>query len=286
MKLLTALFIEIYSEVIIVRKYLAIDIGGTHIKYSIISHNGTIQTSNKINTPMKLNLFQKELINIVDQNLTEINGVGISCPGQVDPDTGLITHGGSLPFLNNVSLNKLIQNNFNIPCSTINDGKAAALAESWLGSLKDVSSGIAIVLGTGIGGGIIINNEVLLGKNFQAGEFSFIIDEKQNQSNTDIVGYSASAVRFIRIANKIIGNDDENDGIRVFKEIEANNPSVTSIFEEYCKKIAILISNLQAVLDIEKVVIGGGISQQPILIKKINQQYDKLRNQIPLLNNS
>lgn len=167
-----------------------------------------------------------------------------------------------------------------MPFSIENDGKSAALAEKWGGNLKNIHNGAATVLGTGVGGGIIINDNLYLGSHFQAGEFSFMIKETSNEKLISY-GSDCSAVSMIEHAGKLLNLSDYSDGNMVFEYLKKNDVRVMPIFKKYCKNVAILISNIKTVLDIDCFVIGGGISAQPLVTKTINQQYQTIRKNYP-----
>lgn len=158
----------------------------------------------------------------------------------------------------------------------INDGKASVLAENWLGSLKDMQNCAAITLGTGVGGGIIVNGKLLNGAHFQAGELSFLQLNMKEPGFDGFAGGYASAVQMIRNVNEAIENDDETDGLAAFEAINNGNEKAKKIFDEYCKRIAAIIIDIQAVVDLDTIAIGGGISAQPIVVQGINQAYDKV----------
>lgn len=263
--------------------YLAIDIGGTFIKYGLVDHSGNIKECNKVKTPDQWEPFLDQLIELVEENILLIKGVGISCPGKIDTQTGTISFGGSLPFLHGKMIKQILENRFTIPCSIINDGKAAALAELWLGELRDVRNGAAIVLGTGIGGGLILNGELFEGSNFLAGELSLLLRSPDEIETEALMGMTGSAVGLVRKSAKLLGIADETDGIAVFEELKTNvHSTVYNLFSDYCREIAAIIFNLQATLDLETVVIGGGISIQPVVVEEIRRQYLEMRLAIPV----
>ncbi|WP_279233301.1 family 1 glycosylhydrolase [Leuconostoc lactis] len=107
----------------------------------------------------------------------------MAVPGKVDHHDETIYGGGALQFLDQVNLPAALQ--LAVPVSVENDGKAAALAELWLGNLKNVQNGAAVVLGTGVGGGLILNGQLYAGSHFQAGELSFMVldTDLSNQAN-------------------------------------------------------------------------------------------------------
>lgn len=92
-------------------------------------------------------------------------------PGLIDFERGFVFHGGALDCIKNINLQTILEDMLSLPVSIQNDGKCAALGEKWKGALQNVSNGIAIVIGTGIGGGIISNNQLVTGHNYSAGNF-------------------------------------------------------------------------------------------------------------------
>lgn len=267
--------------------YFSIDIGGTFIKYGVVDHSGVLISSNKVKTPSTLDEFIKVIFQLISPVKDKVKGIGISVPGKVDTSTGIIYFGGSLNYLHKCPLKKIIEEKFEIRCELSNDGKAAALAELWLGNLKGVKNGAAIVLGTGVGGGLIINEELFQGSNYQAGELSFMIPCLKFLNDNDMLGMSHSSVNFIKKATEILNISNETDGISVFKYIKKKqNVEVNQLLDSYCEKIAILIINLQAILDISTVVIGGGISQEPILLDNIVIQYNNIRKKSEIIDMS
>lgn len=266
--------------------YLGIDIGGTYIKYAMVDSTGTIGTVSKQETSKNLDELKESLIRIVTMLPHKIAGVGISCPGRVDITTGTVYNGGSLPFLHGFSFENFFSEHFKLPCTVSNDGKAVALAELWLGNLVGEFNAAAVVLGTGVGGGIIVDGKLLQGGNFQAGEFSFLLRSPELINRKNIVGTTGSAVNFICNCADIL-NLSKHDGEGVFEALlSGENFEVNNLFKKYCREIAVLIMNLQATLDIEKVVIGGGISTQDLFIKGVKQEYRECREKFTLWDQS
>lgn len=258
------------------RDYLTIDIGGTYIKYAIVDEAFGMKKQDKVPTPKSKGMLTEMLYGLIGQH-PEIAGVAICCPGKVTSD-GTVYYGGALPFMHETPLASLISKNFAIPCTVINDGKAAALAEHTKGNLRGAADGAAVILGSGVGGGIILNNSLLMGANNQAGEFSFInANIDAGPITSQMVGRKLSAVHFVNQCGQLLALENPDDGQTVFREIENGyDERVVSLFKGYCRNVASLIMNVQAILDIEKVVIGGGISAQPLLVKTIQKQYDQL----------
>ncbi|MFT8825910.1 MAG: ROK family protein [Liquorilactobacillus mali] len=266
------------------RNYLSIDIGGTAIKYGLLDHSGNISEKDTVDTPQNLEEFKQTIKNIISRYKGRVYGIAFSVPGKVDSKQGIVYFGGALPFLNEFNFEKFVREEFGaIPVGVENDGKSAVLAEMWLGNLRDVDNGAAIILGTGVGGGIIIKGDLLPGSHFQAGELSFMIGNFNNVDYKEFVGTSLSAVKMIEKIALKEKLENKKDGRAAFALINKENAEAIEIFREYCKKIALLIINVQTVVDVTDFVIGGGISGQPVLIKTINEEYDKVLNKLTLL---
>ncbi|APH15355.1 ROK family protein [Clostridium sporogenes] len=268
------------------KHYLSIDIGGTFIKYGVLDHSGNIISKNKKRTSRNIDDLLFDLSEIVEKQSKHISGIGISAPGKVDTREGVIYGGGNLTFLDNCPIVSILQDKYKIPIAVENDGKSAALAEMWLGNLQDVDDGAAIILGTGIGGGIVLNKKLRKGKHYSAGEISFMINKSEEKSDLKFHGFNASAVRMVKTIGEYLGLSDPLDGEAVFKSIISGNDFANQVFINYCDSIAELINNIQCILELEKYVIGGGISTNKILIEEIENSFNRLRMREPLLQKS
>ncbi|MGT2784886.1 ROK family protein [Streptococcus merionis] len=258
--------------------YLSIDVGGTHIKYALFDKSGKLLQKNHCETPQNLEAFLVVVDQLIAAFAEQIRGVAVSCPGKIDTKAGIIYYGGALTYLHELNLSKHIWEKFGLPATVVNDGKAAALAEFWQGNLRGVNHGLALILGTGVGGGIISDGKLLLGQHFQAGELSLMAVPSETLQPLDMLGMNGSAVRMIgRVAEKL-GLENRKDGRAVFEAINAKDERVYPIFQDFCRNIAYLIYNVQAVLDMKRVVIGGGISAQSVVLEEIQAQYQSILN--------
>ena len=256
------------------KNYLSIDIGGTNVKYAELNNAGNIIEQGKIKTSHDKEQFLKNIDRIVAKYVKKgIKGIAFCAPGKIAHTK--IHFGGALPFLDGIDF-AVRYKKYDIPVTVINDGKASVLAENWLGSLKDMRNCAAITLGTGVGGGIIVNGKLLNGAHFQAGELSFLQLNMKEPGFDGFAGGYASAVQMIKNVNEAIENDDDTDGLAAFEAINNGNEKAKKIFDEYCKRIAAIIIDIQAVVDLDAIAIGGGISAQPIVIQGINQAYDQV----------
>lgn len=268
------------------KHYLSMDIGGTFIKYGILDHSGNLIFKNKKPTSKNINELILDLSKIIEEQSIKISGIGISTPGKVDTEKGIIYGGGNLSYLHNCPIVSILYKKYGIPVAVENDGKAAALAEMWLGNLQDVDDGAAIILGTGIGGGIVLDKKLRKGKHYSAGEVSFMINNSEEASDLKFHGFNASAVRMVKTIGEYLCLTDPLDGEVVFQAIIEGDTFANRVFKNYCDSIAQLINNIQCTLDLEKYVIGGGISSQKILIKEIRKSFNSLIEKEPFLQKS
>lgn len=255
--------------------YLVIDVGGTFIKYGYYSKDGLCQENGKIKTP-KTNLdeFYSILLSLKKENL---DGVAISMPGLLDSHTGDVFAISLLPFLASHNVKKELEDLFKLPVSIENDAKCAALGEMWKGNLQNIQNGLFIVLGSGIGGTIIQDGKIIKSPRHKAGEIGSILMPK-DMSYTKMTNFGAnnSANHLIQEISSAIGC--KNDGYEVFEKIKSDSKAF-HIFQDYCRQIAFMIYNLDYILDLDVVCLGGGISEQDIFISTVQEEFSKLRNQ-------
>lgn len=269
---------------------LAFDIGGTFIKYSLVDEAYQVSDSSKVPTPDTIEEFWEALEHVICSFQNRMTGIAISCPGEINSRLGFVFKGGLIPYLRNIPLASRLIKAFQVPVTVLNDGDAAGLAEASLGNLKDCPCGAILVLGTGVGLALLSNGDLLRG--WQLTEYIRSIDKTDRtpenrrfhrelffQGISNLLENTGSAVQFVEKASHIF-NLEEADGIAVFKALEqGGNEELKTLFQAYCYDIAILIFNLQSLLRLEKVTIGGGISSQPLLIDEINHQYHDLLSQ-------
>ena len=232
---------------------------------------GNIIKKDRVPSTQDENEFLKKIDQIVD-SFENLKGIAFCAPGQVL--NNIIHVGGSLTFLDGMNFPARYEK-LNIPIAVINDGKASVLDESWLGNLKGIDNCASLTLGTGIGGGCIINGRLISGTHAQASELSFMRFDPSPTAH-EIAGFTYSAVQMIRDVNTVAGNPDIKDGVAAFKVIQSGNKEAIQRFNKFCAGVATIIFDMQTVIDLQKYTIGGGISAQSIVIDTINQAYDQV----------
>ncbi len=256
------------------KKYCVIDVGGTFIKYGIIDDNGKIIKKDKIPSLNKdLDTFLNMLYGIIDA-CSEIDGIALSMPGRINFDEGIALTGGAYQFIKDFKIAEIMQKKYNLNVSVANDAHCAAMAELKNGSLKDCESGICIVFGTGLGGAIIINNNVYEGYNFCAGELSAIFTDLNEQVFEGVAAYKVSSRSITAEYEKLSGNDIT--GEKFFSLVENDDPLAKIVYERFLYLVSSLIFNLQTTLDVNKIALGGGISSVSFLVNDIRERVNNL----------
>lgn len=265
-------------------KYIALDVGGSSIKYGLLNEYGEILEKGSIVTDNEdIDRFISDIKSITEKYIEDENVKGLVCsfPGAVNPKTGFIEGVSAVPCIHNVNMKKLLLEATGLEISMENDANCSALAEGWIGTAKDVDNFISIVLGTGIGGAVVINKRILRGKNLHGGEFGFmqVTDDKGENGLGNVWSRVASTGALIRrVANRKNIDVFDLTGQLVF-EMEKDDEEVKEEVSEWFKALAKGIYNIQYILDPEKILIGGGISVRDDFINRLNQYLELMKNE-------
>lgn len=254
------------------------DIGGTSIKYGIVSSVGRIIIKDKFPTPKKnckVTIPQKliECTNDLKKDY-EIKSIGISTAGYVDCIKGVVTYSLFLSGYSGCKIVELVEKGTGIKAHVENDGNASALGEMWIGAGKKHNNFACITIGTGIGGALILNRKLHVGYRGFAGEIGEIrtaLIRKRHGTNTTL-NNSASTRGLLKNYKKKTGK--EITGIELMELVKSKDSNAVKAFDEFIDNLVTGIINVVAILDTEAIVIGGGISAQGnFVIKKLNKLF-------------
>ena len=280
--------------------YLGIDIGGMSIKCGLVSVDGDILYSSSIETE---NYHQNEqikrisaLINEVLQknNLdkSQIKGVGIGCPGAIIAGEGIVKTSANLKWTD-FPLKELLSKEIGLPVRVANDADAATLGEVIFGVAKNKSNVILLTLGTGIGGGIVINKKLYEGHAGTAGELGHIVMIKGGLKcgcgRYGCFEQYASATALIRQTKELMladknsimwdfcNNDIENvNGITAFACAKKGDKTANLVVDNYVSYISEGILDYCNIFRPEMIILGGGISKEgDYLTDKIKDYLEK-----------
>ena len=262
------------------KNYLTIDVGGTNIKYALMNEEAEILGQGEIPTPKDdLELFIRKLSDIYSlYKDKDIEALAMSAPGKIDSSTGYFYTSGALGYISGVNLRERLQDVIPVPFAVENDAKAAALAELWKGSMQGVRNGTVVVLGTGIGGAIIIDGKLYRGSTFAAGEYSNVSTRLDLPFSSKNIWARTNSVHTMiyDYAQRISADPSTLDGRILFTRANEGEKEALDAVALYCERLATAIISLQTILDVERVSIGGGISKQPILLECLKQKIEEL----------
>lgn len=265
------------------KKYIGIDIGGTAIKAGIVDQKGQILY--KINKQANINNYEIPLINVVKDtakeikvytidNKIKIEGVGVSAAGQIDNKNGVVIGScGNIPKWIGTQLKTEIEKIVNLDVKVENDANCVALAEHWIGNGKNYKNMIAYTIGTGIGGGIIIDGKIFSGSIGIAGEIGHIVLKKDGQQcscgNKGCFEQYGSMTALIREVRKVTGYKFEKiNGEIIFNEAKNGNKQIARCIDVFLEYNATGIVTLLHIFNPEAIIIGGGVSKQGEVIIK------------------
>lgn len=263
-------------------KIVGIDIGGTMIKYGLLSIDGKILESGEMKTEAEKGvevLFDK-ISHIVEKYLHEdILGIAVSGTGQIDGSIGKVVGGNPIiPGWIGTNLVERLEKKYNLPAVLENDVNCAALGEKWLGAGRGKDSFVCLTIGTGIGGGIVLNGDILRGDTCVAGEFGHIQVEKNGEKclcgKRGCYERYASATALVRMAKERTGKD--LNGKEIFDREKANEPVFVEIIKDWVDYFTDGLSTLIYIFNPPLVVIGGGVTKQgDYLLDKINKSLEE-----------
>lgn len=260
------------------QNYLTLDVGGSAIKYALIQENLNILEKASSPTPLdSLDHFVAEVGALYDRYANLISGIAISMPGIIDPQSGYCYTGGALKYVRDLNMKEILQARCPVPITIGNDAKCAANAEVGFGNLKDVQDGAVVILGTGIGGCLVKDHQVVIGRHYSSGEFSGIKTNCLAPDDPQYTWASRNGIRgLLAVVQKQLETDQFFTGQEIFEMANAGNLAVLAALDTFTREVALQIFNIHTIFDCERVCIGGGISAQPLLLELVSKHFDDL----------
>lgn len=257
-----------------IKQMIGIDVGGTTIKLALIDVYGEIHNKWQIPTDISENgrnipsdivqSIQQVMLEQKDQQ-TEIIGIGIGVPGPISPDGQTVVRAVNLGW-EDMPLKSAIEKELDIPVVLLNDANAAALGEMWKGAARGKSNLVFVTLGTGVGGGIILNGKVINGVHSSGGEIGHIPVYSQEQricgcGNINCLETFASANGLVKTMQNLLEENQKNlSAVDIFTWIEAGNKKAMTALTITVNYLGQAIAGIMNTVDAEEVVIGGGLS--------------------------
>ena len=243
------------------------DIGGTNIAAGLLDENNRLiaKASERFprgqGTDTVIDVCRSLFDSLLDQacvSNADVSGVGAAVPGSVDVKSGTVIDAHNLGF-HHTPLEELLMNALKKPVSIINDADAAALAEYRTGALRNTMTSVLITIGTGIGGGLILNGELFRGGRGNGTEPGHVVLHNGGRACTCGINGCAEAY----CAATRLGKDGAgfgcNDAKSVINAAREGNADATKLFESFIDDLGSYLASIVNLLDPEKIAIGGGV---------------------------
>lgn len=261
--------------------YIGIDLGGTFIKGGVVDDIGNVISSSKI--PTEADKGQNQVVENIDKLcrivcqsaqicFSDIIGIGVAVPGTVDSDSGTVVYSNNLDW-NDVKLADKLTACTDLPVKIANDANTAALGEALFGSGKKYKTTVMLTLGTGVGGGVVIDGKLYDGNRGAGAEMGHAVIMMDGEQCTcgrrGCLEAYASATALIRDTKRaMLANPDSKmhhdktvDGATAFNYMEVDSAAKT-VVDNYIKYLACGITNLANEFRPEAVILGGGICNE------------------------
>ncbi len=278
------------------KQLLTFDFGGTFVKYGVVDQEGKVSDWGRRDAPLGSADAVCGLITGVFSKYREhVDGVAVSIPGIVNSDTGELYFAGAYtPVLAGKNMVQLLRH-LPVRIAVENDGKAAALAELWKGSLTDVENGAVLVLGSALAGGIIVNGKLCKGAHFSAGEFSLLTmrsDTYDRETTAGKMAGTSALLSRVAAAKGMSPSLFEIAGVKrsaepgparytgkdIFRWMDEGDTVVRQVYREWLRDLVHLLFNLKMTLDPERIAIGGGISANDRFLNDLREEYENTRH--------
>ncbi|HKI00077.1 MAG TPA: ROK family protein [Candidatus Sulfotelmatobacter sp.] len=262
---------------------IGVDLGGTNLRIAAISKDG--QLLEKVTLGTKVAMGRDHVIGEMCDAIRRLSdqyrrggsflGAGIGVPGIIDMETGMLRKSANLPGWSDYPVHSEIERRLGTRVFLENDANVAALGEKWLGAARDVDNMAMVTLGTGIGGGIVLEGKIFHGMNGMSGEFGHITIEPDGVpcgcGNHGCAERYASATAVVRMARETIeagqapklakaaASSAEFSAKDVYNLAIQGDDAAQRIFQRFGRALGMLLADLVNVLNLEMYVIGGGV---------------------------
>lgn len=270
-----------------------VDVGGTSVKMGLFDMEGTVLDKWEIPTRTENNGSEilPDIAAAVKNKMQEksidkadVTGIGVGVPGPVDAE-GVVHVAVNLGW-GVTNLKKILEELTGMHVEAGNDANVAALGEMWKGGGVGHKNLVAVTLGTGVGGGIIVNGQILAGATGAGGEIGHIHVEDEetvacNCGNKGCLEQYASATGIVNLANKKLAETAEDTVLRqsevsaktVFDAVKAGDKVAREIAEEFGEYLGKALASIAGVVNPEIFVIGGGVSKAGNVVLEFIEKY-------------
>ncbi|MEW6855278.1 ROK family glucokinase [Streptococcus iniae] len=278
---------ESKKETKMAQKLLGIDLGGTTVKFGILTLDGQVQEKWAIETNVLENgkhivpdivASIKHRLELYGLDKSDFAGIGMGSPGAVDRDHKTVTGAFNLNWKDTQEVGSVIEKETGIPFAIDNDANVAALGERWIGAGENNPDVVFMTLGTGVGGGIVADGNLIHGVAGAGGEIGHMIVEPENGfactcGSKGCLETVASATGVVKVARLLaesyegdssikaaIDNGDAVSSKDIFEAAQSGDAFANSVVDKVSFYLGLASANISNILNPDSVVIGGGVS--------------------------
>lgn len=282
------------------KKLLGIDLGGTTIKFGILTLEGEVQEKWAIETNTLENgrHIVSDIVESLKHRLSlygltkdDFLGIGMGSPGAVDRTSKTVTGAFNLNWADTQEVGSVIEKEVGIPFFIDNDANVAALGERWVSAGANNPDVVFVTLGTGVGGGVIADGNLIHGVAGAGGEIGHMIVDPENGfmctcGNKGCLETVASATGVVRVARQLaeqyegssaikaaIDNGDTVTSKDIFIAAEDGDKFANSVVERVSRYLGLAAANISNILNPDSVVIGGGVSAAGEFLRSRVEKY-------------
>lgn len=284
------------------KKILGIDLGGTSIKFAILTEAGDIQQKWSIETnilddgqfivPDIIESIQHHF-SLYQMTAEDFLGIGMGSPGAVNREKGTVYGAYNLNWRELVEVKKPIEEAIGLPFYIDNDANVAALGEKWKGAGADDENVVFVTLGTGVGGGVIANGELVHGVAESGGEIGHVTVDPNGFDCTcgkkgclETVASASGVLNLTRkfsevyagdsVLKKMVDDGEQITSKQVFELAKENDDLAVKVVEEFSFFLGLACSHLGNILNPQFIVIGGGVSAAgEFLLEKVRKNFER-----------
>lgn len=273
---------------------IGVDVGGTAIKIGLFTYTGELISKDEIKTRQDNNCGYvlsdtavqiKKMLNANNIEKADVEGIGIGIPGPVV--NGKVKHSVNLHWKNEVDVSAILEGLTGFKTVVLNDANAAGLGEAWMGSGKDRGSMVLVTIGTGIGGAVVINGNVLVGFNGAGGEIGHITVESEsdrlcNCGRKGCLENYASATGIVRTVLELINSGGEGSSLAnkknisakdVFNEAKNGDKTALEAIDVFGRYLGRALANIAVTVDPEMIVLAGGVAKAGSIVRDVVEKY-------------
>ena len=279
------------------RVVIGVDLGGTNLRSALLSPAGDLLDKYSEATRAS-DGWKKVVLRLIDnikrqqESATRkglsVAAVGVGAPGIIQGDTGIVVKSPNFPDWNNLPLKTELERALDLPVTIENDANAAALGEQWRGAGKGIGSMILLTLGTGVGGGIVLNNQIWQGADGMAGELGHMTIIPDGRlcgcGNSGCLEMYASARGIVQSyrERKDHASAEEITSEQIYEAAGKGDPDALAVMHGMGRMLGIGIANLINIFNPEMIVIGGRVKDAwPLFIEATREEIRKRSFEVP-----